>query len=287
LVDSQGHSQLPIQEDETALVLYALWRHFQRYRDLEFLGKVYDSLVIRTTDFLLKHRDEKTGLPKPSFDLWEERLIVSTATTATVCIALTCAAKFAKVFFDSRRQDMLNEAAAQMKEAMFVYLYDKSLKRFIRGIYPDESRDSTIDSSLVFTFLYGPFDSREEAVVNTIKSISENLWVKTDIGGISRYYGDEYSRVSGEVPSNPWFICTLWLARWYFSRALSLEELQPGLDILDWVTRYAQPSGILAEQINSFNGTPVSVSPLTWSHAEYVMAVCDYLEKYNKLTASG
>ena len=27
--------QLPIQEDETALAIWALWKHFQRYRDIE------------------------------------------------------------------------------------------------------------------------------------------------------------------------------------------------------------------------------------------------------------
>ena len=28
---------LPIQEDETALVVWALWQHFYRYRDIEFI----------------------------------------------------------------------------------------------------------------------------------------------------------------------------------------------------------------------------------------------------------
>jgi GH15 family glucan-1,4-alpha-glucosidase len=287
LIDSRGHSQLPIQEDETALVLYALWRHFQRYHDLEFIAKVYDPLVIQATDFLLEHRDEKTGLPKPSFDLWEEKFGVSTATTATVCAALVSAAKFARVFFDSRRQEMLNAAAARMKDAMLTNLYDKSLGRFIKAIHPDGSRDTTIDSSLAFTFLYGPFEDDEEAVVKTVNSIYNRLWLKTTIGGLARYDNDEYYRISPEVPGNPWFICALWLARWYIARASSLAQLKHGADLLDWIIRHTPPSGILAEQINPFDGTPLSVSPLTWSHAEYVMAVCEYIDKYRKLTGPG
>ena len=30
LIDSAGHLQLPIQEDETAIVLYALWKYYEK-----------------------------------------------------------------------------------------------------------------------------------------------------------------------------------------------------------------------------------------------------------------
>ena len=46
-------------------------------------------------------------LPKPTFDEWEEKVGVFTSTTAAVCAALDAAAKFAKVFFDSNRQEAL------------------------------------------------------------------------------------------------------------------------------------------------------------------------------------
>ncbi len=39
LIDNSGKIQLPIQEDETALVLIALYKHFQRYGDLEFISE--------------------------------------------------------------------------------------------------------------------------------------------------------------------------------------------------------------------------------------------------------
>ena len=171
MIDSHGRPQLPIQEDETALVLYSLWRHFQKHRDLEFIGQIYDSLIVRATDFLLEHRDPETGLPKPSFDVWEEKFAISTSTVATVCAALISAAKFAQVFFDSHRRDLLNEVAAGMKGAMLTHLYDQSLRRFIKAIHPDGSRDTTLDSSLA-TFLYGPFDAGDQEVVNTMNAIS-------------------------------------------------------------------------------------------------------------------
>jgi glucoamylase len=286
LVDRNGRPQLPIQEDETALVLCALWKHFEKYRDLEFIAGVYDRLVIRASGFLLTHIDPETGLPKPSFDLWEERTGVFTSTAATVCAALTAAAQFAKVFYDSRRQDMLNTAATRMKEAMLTHLYDPRLGRFVKAIYPDGSRDTTVDSSLSFIFMLGTLDARHEAVEKTMNTVADRLWIKTDIGGLARYENDEYRRISREVQGNPWFISTSWLARWYLAKATSLKELKEGSDLLSWIVRHSSKSGMLAEQIDPYSGAPLSVSPLIWSHAEFVLAVCEYVKRYQEITSA-
>jgi GH15 family glucan-1,4-alpha-glucosidase len=110
LTDTSGKIQLPIQEDETALVLLALYKHFQRYDDLEFISKVYPKLVLNTSEFLLNHRDSETGVPKPSFGIWEEKAGVFSSTASTVISALESAAGFAKVFYDSERQERLTDA---------------------------------------------------------------------------------------------------------------------------------------------------------------------------------
>lgn len=283
LIDAHGRAQLPIQEDESALVVQAVWKHFARYRDLEFIERVYRSVIIPCTDFLLKFRDTDTGLPRPSFDLWEEYFIVSTATTAAVCSAISAAAKFAQIFYDNERHEMLNAEVEKLKGAMLTHLYDHQSGRFIKGIFPDGKRDNTIDSSLAFTFLYGPFSPTDEKVVSTMNAIKQQLWVKTDIGGLSRYQNDGYAKVSENVPGNPWIICTIWLARWYIACAQTEAEMKPAMELLNWAARRAQSSGILAEQLNPFTGASLSVSPLTWSHAEFVIAVCEYLEKREKL----
>jgi GH15 family glucan-1,4-alpha-glucosidase len=283
LIDSKGQAQLPIQLDETALVVYALWKHFQKYRDVEFISRVYPKLVVKTSEFMQNYRDTNTGLPKPSFDMWEEKAGVFTSTAACVCSALSSAAKFAKVFYDSKRQEDLNNSAAQMKEAMLAHLYDGKLKRFIRGIYPSGYRDATVDSSMAFTFLSETFDVKSNEVKDTMNTIVNRLWVNSGIGGLARYENDDYHRVSNENQGNPWFICTLWLARWHIKTATSHADLKKALDVLAWVVKYALPSGILAEQLNPHNANPISVSPLIWSHAEFVIAVCEYLEKYQLL----
>jgi GH15 family glucan-1,4-alpha-glucosidase len=285
LVDPTGHTQLPIQEDETALVLYALWKHFRKYRDLEFISKVYPRLVLKATEFLLDYRDPETGLPRPSFDLWEERAGVFTSTAATVVAALQSAAGFAKVFYDRERQETLNEAATQMRKSILAQLYDRKAKRFKKAVYAHSVDDLTVDSSLSFTFTCGVFDGGAEEVSNTMHAIVDRLWNRTDVGGLARYENDDYHRVSRETPGNPWFICTLWLARWYITTATTVEQLNKGLELLNWTAKRALLSGVLAEQIDPYTGVPISVSPLVWSHAEFVIAVCEYLDKYRELSS--
>ena len=118
----------------------------------------------------------------------------------------------------------------------------------------------------------------------TMDQLVKHLWVKTEIGGLARYENDQYRRVSPETPGNPWFISTLRLARWHIAVASTLEELKQGLNLLQWATKNALPSGALAEQLNPYTGEPISATPLLWSQAEFVNAVCEYLNKHQQLT---
>jgi len=42
-------------------------------------------------------------------------------------------------------------------------------------------------------------------------------------------------------------------------------------------------SGVLSEQLDPYTGEPVSVAPLTWSHATFVATVLRYVDKANEL----
>ena len=110
------------------------------------------------------------------------------------------------------------------------------------------------------------------------------LWVQTDIGGLARYQNDSYQQVerqdTSRVPGNPWFVCTMWLARYRLRLAQTQEDLAAGLKLLEWAARRALPSGTMAEQLHPYTGEPLSVSPLTWSHAEYVRTVQEYIDRF-------
>jgi oligosaccharide amylase len=286
MVDFRGQLQLPIQEDETALILFSLYKHFQKYHDVEFIATVYPRLVLKTTEFLLNFIDPITGLPKPSFDIWEEKMGVYTSTVSAVISALQSAAELAKVFYDRERQDLLNAAASKMKENMLFRLYDRDVQRFKKALYPNNSSDLTIDSSSSFAFTHKVFEPNSKEIRNNMNAMINALWIKSGVGGLARYENDNYHRISQNTPGNPWFICTLWLARWHIATASSVDELDRGLNLLKWTAEHALPSGLLAEQINPLTGEAISVAPLAWSHAEFVIAVCEYVEKRKELLSA-
>src|SRR2546428_8866210 len=162
-----GRKELPIQEDVTALVICALWLHFQKWTDIDYI--------------------------KPLFGLW---------------------------YF---------------------------------GMFP-------------------PDDPR---ITETMNALQEGLRVKTSVGGIARYENDYYHQQSQDlanVPGNPWFICTLWLAQWAIATARTKADLKPAVALFEWCVHHGLPSGVLAEQVHPYTHAPLSVSPLTWSHATFVMA---------------
>jgi glucoamylase len=282
-----GKPQLPIQEDETALVLIALWRHFEMYRNVEFIKPLFRPLVTRAADFLDSYRDPATGLPRLSYDLWEERQGILTFTTAAVWGGLDAASKFSEAFGEQIRADRYRKAADEVKAGMDRYLYSEELGRFVRMLRPlpggGFETDPTLDSSLYGIFAFGPYSPRDPKVVATMTAVRDKLWVKTPVGGLARYEGDAYHRVSPLVPGNPWFVCTLWLAQYIVARAETEVELEEALPIVQWAAERALPSGVLGEQVDPFSDEPLSVAPLTWSHAAVIQVVMEYLEKIEGL----
>jgi GH15 family glucan-1,4-alpha-glucosidase len=289
---ANGRAELPIQEDETALVIWSMWEHFAQYHDVELFQPVYRKLITRPAEFLLRYRDSSTGLPLPSWDLWEERRGVHAFTAAAVHAGLLAAANFAASFGEDRLQARFAAGAESIKAAVAEHLFDRERKRFVRSLLenPDGSLtpDPTLDASLFGLWRFGMFDPLDPRVVATMRAVRERLWIQTPIGGVARYENDYYQRVSDDVQKvagNPWFICTLWFAEYAIAAAQNLGELDQALAILNWTAARALPSGVLAEQVHPYTGVPISVSPLTWSHATFVNAVMKYLERRAELMA--
>ncbi|OGW55190.1 MAG: glycoside hydrolase family 15 [Nitrospirae bacterium RBG_13_43_8] len=285
-----NEKKLPIQEDGTGLILWSLWFHFDKFRDIEFTVSQYENMVIRCGDFLASYRDSATGLPLPSYDLWEEKWGIHTFTVSAVYAGLRAAENFSTFFGDTRRTKIYRRASDEVRTAMDRHLYSRDHKRFLKTIVSQEdgtfTADLTIDASIYAPFYFGVFGPKDEQVVNTMMAVKERLWVKTDVGGIARYEGDGYHKVANdtaEVPGNPWFICSLWLAQWYIAKAEDAEELQEAVPILEWVASRALPSGVLAEQVHPYTNQPLSVSPLTWSHAAFIATTLEYLKKMEKI----
>lgn len=296
-IGDSGEERLPIQGDETAIVLFALWEHYARFRQMTHaLREQIYRMVFPAADWLCEYM--QGGLPKPSYDLWEERFGVHLHTVATVFGALRAAEDFAVLLAEEERSMRYAQAKERLKERIIERFWSEEQGYFLRMLQSDgEGRLSSshpdcqkLDAAGAALLHFGVLSPEDPRLIAMMKKIRERLWVKTDIGGLARYEDDYYHQVEHEdkerVPGNPWFICTLWLADWEIARAKSREDLDEALRILEWVAERALPSGLLAEQVHPYTGEPLSVSPLTWSHASFVATCEAYLESYAKLPES-
>ncbi|PUA40826.1 glycoside hydrolase family 15 [Paenibacillus elgii] len=284
--------QLPIQEDETGLVLFALWQDYVRHGIIELPQSLYRTLIRRAARFMSGYIEQELSLPKPSYDLWEERYGIFTFTASAVYGGLIAAANFCSLFGDEERSSRYRHTAEKIKSGILKHLWDEEEQRFVRGLVLDGEvwvKDKTLESSVYGIFEFGVLPADDPRVVSTMKANRDGLTIKTDIGGVARYHHDYYFQRSSDidnVPGNPWIICTLWIAEWEIECAKTLEDLESPRRTLEWVVSHAMESGILPEQLDPFDGGPVSVAPLTWSHATYVLTVVKYTEKYKKLLAA-
>ncbi|WP_028950133.1 glycoside hydrolase family 15 protein [Sulfurihydrogenibium subterraneum] len=276
--DEDENYQLPIQEDETALVVLALYNHYLNSKDIEFIDMMYNGFVRKAANFMANYTDPDTNLPLESYDLWEERRGIFTYTASTVYAGLVAASKIASLVGNKEESLIYKEEAEKIREGILKYLYDEETGRFLRGIYRDKNgnliKDKTLESSLLLVHEFGIVEPEDYRMINTVKAIEEGLWIKDGIGGLARYENDYYHRVSDNVPGNPWIITTLWLANWYTEVGL----FDKTFSLLNWVLKRKTQAGLLAEQYNPFTEEPLSVCPLTWSHSSF----CYSVQKLNK-----
>ncbi|WP_457626854.1 glycoside hydrolase family 15 protein [Persephonella sp.] len=277
-IDEKGRPQLPIQEDETALVIWALYNHYRETKDIEFIDSIYSRLVRPAAEFMVSYR-YPDGLPVESYDPWEERRGILTYTCSTVYAGLVSASKLAHLTGNIEESERYLKAAKEVKEATLKNLYDRENERFLKMIIRKENgetvKDSTVDASLLAVYFTGMLPPNDYRVLNTVNAIKERLWVDFGIQGLARFEGDLYHRIDRDYPGNPWVITTMWLADWY----IATNQIEEAIRLLRWATERQSEAGLLAEQYNPETGAPLSVTPLTWSHAGFCYTVQNLSEK--------
>ena len=289
-----GEPQLPIQEDETALVIYAMCNHFEQVKDFEFLQRMYEIFIKKAAQFLCDYREPETGLPLQSYDPWEEHKGIFTYTTACTIAGLQAAARICHILGHHTHSERYQAAADEMQQALIFHMYDEDKGRFLKKIKRKDGQttevDDTPDASISMVWKLNVLSVDDPRVISTMEQLEELLSVKTDVGGFARYTTDYYHSVTKptkDIPGNPWIITTLWDAQWHIRRAKTIEDLEKAREQILWVVEYASPAGILAEQLNPLTGEPLSVAPLTWSHATFVETVLDFVEKERQISEGG
>ena len=292
-VDSSGRRTLPIQEDETGLVLWALWQHYRLHRNLDFVVGLYSTLVVPAADWMASYIDTRNGLVMPSWDLWEERWGIHAFTVGAVWGGLDAARNFADLFGDVKAYVRYRDAADRLREASDAHLYSNDLGRFARRIAVEDDGtltvDMILDSALYGLWRFGMYPPDDKRIVETMTAIRDQLSNKAATGGVARYEDDYYFKVEPDTkktPGNPWFMCTLWLAQWYIATAKDTHDLRAAREIINWVVAHQLPGGLLSEQLDPNSGAPLSVSPLTWSHAELIVTVDEFCRKSERVRRS-
>lgn len=278
-IHEDGMTSPPIQEDETALVLFVFTQYYHMHASPRLLREFYHTMVTPMANFLASFINKTTGLPHASYDLWEERYLTSTYTTAVVYAALLAAADLADIAEDSDNAVKWRTAADDIASAAHKHLFNNERGCLRKGLLVKNGQveyNDTLDMSSVFGgFMFGLYSVDSPEITRSIDAVKNIFGVNTGTVGLPRYENDFYCRVDPNSQGNWWIITTLWMAQ-YYQETNNDEEARR---ILAWVKDHSGTTGILPEQLNPIDERFVSVAPLTWSHAEYVATLLDTIHE--------
>ena len=269
----------PIQEDETAIVLFVFSQLYETTHDEHLLTEFYESMVKPMATFLSEYIDEHTNLPRPSYDLWEEVYMTTTYTTAVVQAALSAAADLADASHDSASAVKWRAVSDDIMAAAQKHLFNRDRKTFYKGVYMRDGQvksDPTIDSSSLYgAFMFGLFPVGSDEFTAAYATYQERF--RRDTIGYPRYEDDTYHRADGSSLDNYWIITTLWQAQ----IALELGDHDYANTLITWSRRHATSTGMLPEQVSPIDDSSISPSPLVWSSAEYLSTLLDTVTEHH------
>jgi glucoamylase len=245
------------QPDQTGSVLWAVWHHYRD--DLKEASK-HRVLVLKAANGICKkwrgnHFSEVTN------DLWEERFAFPdleenfTYSLAACVKGLECANAMIP------NKEWMN-VAGQMRERLENHYAGHFLRSFGRLC------DERIDASMLgLVYPFEVFSASDKKVVATVKRLDKKLVVA---GGVHRYEDDEYDgwiydSMHRNKGAGAWPILNFWLSIYYARLGYREKALQYYKWVLDRVEKF------IPEQIFE-NRVQVSVKPLCWSHAMFVIA---------------
>jgi GH15 family glucan-1,4-alpha-glucosidase len=201
-----------------------------------------------------------------------------------VVSALQSASRFAKLLGKEVAQKRWASVAEDMQKSIIATLLDGEGRVAKRLEYTKDGTvlDFTHDiASFYGLFRYGILESTDPILEKLSAGVCEKLVKGLDVCGVIRYEGDAYFAHGG--PSNPWIVTTCWLTEYEIARAKTLDDLELPQKRLQWICARANSAGLFAEQYHPYTLQPMSVTPLMWSHAQYVLTFLTYVKKLHVL----
>ena len=267
------------QIDETASVVFGVYRHYEKVKNTKFLKDTL-KMCENAIDFLYKYvtdtLEEKFEFKK-SYDLWEEYEGVTLYSMSAIFGAYNAMLKIYKevkaeyannrlrIEAMEKRKKILEKREREIKEYVLKTFYDENKKCFVRNL-----DDRRLDISILGAVTpFNMFSPKEKRFLTTIERM--NMTLRTYTGGYIRYEDDRYNG-----GYNPWVIANLWMANYY----LDAGDKKKAKECFEFVVKSASSYGFLGEQVNNETMQPSWIIGLTWSHAMYAIVI-------NKLSKLG
>ena len=223
----------------------------------------------------------------PSFDLWEEEKADHFFTRLSQWQSLVDGAALSDLVGDSARAFRYRLEARGLGAELELF-WNRGRNQIDVSRNHREGlhyKTSQLDTAVLLAVLRAPgplFPLQDPRVAATVTKLEASFQAIYPINqrqeapgvALGRYPEDRYSG-SGFEQGNPWVLCTLAAAEYYY-RLASLRNA-PGLlahgDLfMERVKYHANPDGSLSEQMDRHSGYMTSARDLTWSYAAFLTA---------------
>ena len=265
------------QIDETASVIYGLYMHYEKTKNIKFLKDTL-KMCENAMEYLEKYLNnifEGENIAPKSYDLWEEFEGVTLYSMSAIYGAYSSMLKIydlieseyssnrLKIENIEKRKKAYNKRIREIREFVLKTFYDEDKKCFVRN-----TEDRRLDISILgAVYPFGVISPKEKRFLTTIERI--NMTLRTYTGGYIRYEGDTYNG-----GYNPWVIANLWMANYY----LESGEKKKAKECFEFVVKTASPYGLLGEQVNNETMQPSWIIGLTWSHALFIVVLKRFID---------
>jgi len=210
--------------DNTPLIVWSAWHHYQLTGDASFLDKAYPALV-RACRYIAAQRNDaglvwctSTRTGTPGIAGWRnviQRYRLSGAVTeinAESYGAFRCMAALAAARGDDRTRCEFDETAAKLKDAINAHLFNPGNGLYYLNIDVDGSVRTDITADLLFPVLFGVSDRETSARI--VRRLSDtDFWTPGGMRTIPHdainYSPDDSSGLLGGV----WNGVTFWYAK--------------------------------------------------------------------------
>lgn len=259
------------QIDETASVVYGVYKHYQHTKNKKFLKETL-TMCEKAIKYLKKYTEdivEEKNKMHVSYDLWEMCEGTHLYSLAAIYAAFETMEKIYDKIYDDYEENRIKqekirkerkeyqELKLKIKNYIAEKLYDKERKTYVRNTQ-DKKLDISIIGAVTPFKLYTP---KEKKITNTIENI--DLSLRTYTGGYKRFEEDNY------MNGNPWTIATLWMAEYHIQKG----ERNKAIEELNYVVKSANQHGLLPEQVNNEKMEPAWVIGLDWAHAMFIQTI--------------